>query len=90
MRVEQTYKWRIQWTKRWSTTNFHCTEEQIRKEHPEAIRVPGTLVEHQIPETEAEKLECLRVTSTGFLTNHNQYHAPHPFASSIDPNDVPF
>lgn len=44
MHIEYLYKWRIQRAEQWTTTR-HCTEEEIKAEHPEAIRLPGTLIE---------------------------------------------
>ena len=37
-----------------SPTRYHCTEETIRKSHPEAIRVDNSLVVKWIPETPEE------------------------------------
>ncbi|CAN5206431.1 hypothetical protein BH09PSE6_BH09PSE6_30430 [soil metagenome] len=37
---ERIYLWRVQDVKgRWITTRFRCTEDEIRKQHPEAQRV---------------------------------------------------
>ena len=49
MHIEYLYKWRIQRANQWTTTP-HCTEEEIKAEHPEAIRLPGTLLERKIPD----------------------------------------
>jgi hypothetical protein len=35
----------MQWLGKWTTTRHHCTEEDIRVEHPEAVRMEGTLIE---------------------------------------------
>lgn len=52
-RVEK-WKWRIKWGGRWTTTTIARTEEDIRVEHPEAEKVPGTMVLIELPETEDE------------------------------------
>jgi hypothetical protein len=46
------------------TTRFHCTEEQIRLEHPEAERVEGTLIVREVPETAAEIASMQRANSS--------------------------
>ena len=51
MKTEIQYLWRIKWFRRWTTTGHHCTEDQIRKEHPEAVRIDATRRELQIAET---------------------------------------
>jgi hypothetical protein len=38
-------------------TRYHCTEDEIRIEHPEAERIEGTLIERWIPETPEEVAE---------------------------------
>lgn len=48
MRTEEHWRWRIKWGGRWKTTRITYTEEHIRKEHPEAIRIEGSLVVQQI------------------------------------------
>ena len=49
MQVEYLYKWRIQRGGQWTTTH-HCSEDEVKSEHPEAIRLPGTLLERKIPD----------------------------------------
>jgi hypothetical protein len=53
--TEDTYRWKINWLGRWTTTRYQTTEAQIRVEHPEAIRVEGTLKLRQVPETDEER-----------------------------------
>ena len=36
---EEVYFWQIQWAGRWMTTFTRFTEEAVRKEHPEAVRI---------------------------------------------------
>lgn len=67
MKVEELWRWRIQWNKRWCTTRYDCTEEAILKQHPEAIRVEGTLIKRTVPETEAERREAHYVGLVGHL-----------------------
>lgn len=55
MKIEQTYRWRVQWMGRWTTTRHHCTEEQIRREHSEAQRLDDTLIVREVAETPQEQ-----------------------------------
>jgi len=54
MKIEHHYRWRTLWNGKMSPTRHHCTEEQIRKSHPEAVRIEGTLIVREIPETDEE------------------------------------
>ena len=54
MRTENTYLWRISWNGGKRTTRHHCTEEHIRREHPDAVMIPGSLVVVELPETPDE------------------------------------
>ena len=65
MRLEEHYRWRHLWLDKWTTTRFHCTDEEIRVEHPEAERVEGTLIERWIPETEEERATHDRAMKPG-------------------------
>lgn len=67
MKTEVQYRWRIQWCGRWTTTGYHCTEEHIRHEHPEAQALLDTRRELQIPQTPEEMTEQLRRTDTSKL-----------------------
>lgn len=51
------YRWRVWWIKKWITTSYHTTEEDIRVEHPEAEPVPGTERYLNVPETPQEIAE---------------------------------
>jgi hypothetical protein len=57
MRIENVYRWRYFDAARGKhfTTRYHCTEEAIRAEHPDAVPVPGSLEVRGIPEAEAEQ-----------------------------------
>ena len=67
MKTEVQYRWRIQWCGRWTTTGYHCSEEHIRHEHPEAQVLPDTRRELQIPETAEEHAEQMRRVDTSKL-----------------------
>lgn len=70
MKEKITYLWRTKWAGKWGTTRFHCTEEHIRKEHPEAVCLPDTKRVQLIPETPEEFAAQQRANCTGgFLNN---------------------
>ena len=70
MKTETTYLWRIKWAGRWTNTKYHCTEEHIRKEHPEAVCLVESERVQQIPTTAAE-LQAIQAenSTSGFLSN---------------------
>lgn len=39
---EEAYFWRIQWAGTWMLTYRRFSEREIRREHPEAIRIEGS------------------------------------------------
>lgn len=51
MRQEELWEWRIKWLGNWTTTMGGVTEEEIRKKHPEAIRVLGSRCVRQVAES---------------------------------------
>ena len=55
MKTEIQYRWRIMWLGHWATTGHHCTEEQMRREHPEAIRIDDSRRELNIADTFDER-----------------------------------
>ena len=59
MKIEIQYRWRIMWSGHWATTGHHCTEEQIRKEHPEAVRVDDSRRELRVAETFDERKHAM-------------------------------
>lgn len=63
MKTEEHYSWMILWCGKWKRTRYTCSEESIRKEHPEAKKIEGTMVIRQIAETDDELWR--RVGSTG-------------------------
>ena len=84
MKIEKQYFWKIQDLGKWRTTRFRCTEEHIKEDHPEAICIPGSLVELSVPETEEEMWERYRTNSTGgALMKHL------PSISQTEPPEAP-
>lgn len=67
MRTEVAYLWRIRWAGRWSTTPTHRTEIDIRREHPEAVRIEGSAIERTVAETPEEQAELARANSAQHL-----------------------
>jgi len=55
MKTEIQYQWRIMWLGHWATIGHHCTEEQIRKEHPEAVRIEESRRELRVADTFDER-----------------------------------
>lgn len=64
MKIEHTYRWMTKWNGKMSPTRYHCTEEQIRASHPEAVRIEGSLIVQEIPETEDEWRQRMRAVDT--------------------------
>jgi hypothetical protein len=54
MRNVEKWRWRISWAGRWMTTRAHFTEAEVRKQHPEAVRIDASRIVVTLPETEAE------------------------------------
>lgn len=65
MKRIETYRWRTRWAGRWTITRYHASEADIRVEHPEAERVPGTLIVREVPETEEELAAAAAAMSHG-------------------------
>jgi hypothetical protein len=55
---EEVYFWRIQWAGRWMLTTRRFTERDIRREHPEAIRVDESHQTVFTPETQQERMRA--------------------------------
>jgi hypothetical protein len=65
MRREEHYRWRCRGPGgKAFTTRYHCTENEIRVEHPEAERVEGTLVVRDVPETAEEYARVTQANSS--------------------------
>jgi len=68
MREEIQYRWRIQWAGRWTTTNHHTTEHQIKKDHPEAKCLEYTRRVQMVPESAQEANATVQTNFTsGFM-----------------------
>jgi hypothetical protein len=59
MQTEIQYRWRILWVGQWRTTSHHCTEEQIRKDHPEAVCIEASRRELKVAETFDERTNVM-------------------------------
>jgi hypothetical protein len=55
------WKWRIRWGGRMTTTRIHYTEAEIRRKHPEAVRVDGSRIVVELPDTEEERAAAMRL-----------------------------
>jgi hypothetical protein len=73
MREETTYLWRIKWAGRWVTTRHHCTDEQVRKELPEAICLHETKRVQQVPEIDDEMRAISKTNSTSAFMRSTDY-----------------
>lgn len=60
MRYVEKWLWKIRWAGRLTTTRVHFTEAEIRVEHPDAVRVDGSRIVAELPQTEAEILASQR------------------------------
>ena len=67
MKIENTYRWMTKWNGKMSPTRYHCTEESIRKNHPEALRIEDSLIVQEIPETDEEWQARLRAVDTAYI-----------------------
>jgi hypothetical protein len=55
MRAEEMWRWRIPGQHgNWAVTPHHTTEEAIRAEHPDAVRIEGTRIVMEVADTEQE------------------------------------
>jgi hypothetical protein len=61
VKLVEKYRWRIRWAGRTTTTRVHFTEAEIRAEHPEAVRVDGSRMLVDLPDTEAERAAALKI-----------------------------
>ncbi|MBC7707421.1 MAG: hypothetical protein H7274_26215 [Rhodoferax sp.] len=55
MKTQHYYIWKTLWNGKMTRSRHHATEEEIRKSHPEAVRVDNTLLVREIPETLEER-----------------------------------
>jgi hypothetical protein len=54
MKQIERWLWRYKWAGRMVTGRVHMTEEEVRREHPAAVRVDGTMRVVEEPETDEE------------------------------------
>lgn len=64
MKQVEKYLWRYRWAGRSVTSSFHMTEEEVRKAHPEAVKVPGSMKVFEVLETEEERRAAWKATDT--------------------------
>jgi hypothetical protein len=55
MRYVEKWRWKIRWAGRLTTTRIHFTDEEIRQEHPDAVRVDSSRILVELPVTQAER-----------------------------------
>jgi len=67
MKTVETYRWRIKWGGRWTTTRHQATEAEILTNNPEAVRVEGSLVMRQIADTPEELQQAFALTCATHL-----------------------
>lgn len=84
MHDEETWLWRIQWAGRWCNSRHQCTEEQIRKEHPEATRIEGSRRIQSLPDSQEEKDQLQYNNTSAFLSNR-----PRPDGSTMLLSEYP-
>jgi bifunctional non-homologous end joining protein LigD len=65
MKQVEKWHWRIKWGGRWTSTRIAFTEDQIRREHPEATRIDNTRIVVELPESEAEIQARMRPARRG-------------------------
>ena len=59
MRHEEVWLGRVRWGRRWVTTKYRCTLEQILIEYPEAVQVEGSMQVREVAETDEERVDAL-------------------------------
>jgi hypothetical protein len=62
-RVER-WLWRYRWAGRMVTGRVHMTAEEVKREHPDAVRVDGTMRIIEEPETAEEIRAAMQRTDT--------------------------
>jgi hypothetical protein len=60
MKTVEKWHWRIRWAGKQTTTRIHYTEDEIRREHPEAVRIDASRITMEVPETLAELDAAMR------------------------------
>jgi hypothetical protein len=67
MRLIERWQWRYKWTGRMVTSRVHMTEEEAKREHPDAVRVDETRRVDEEPETEEEQRAARMRTDTSSI-----------------------
>jgi hypothetical protein len=68
MKTAEKWLWRVRWAGRWTTTRIAYTEAEVRREHPEAVRIDESRVVVELPETEAEVDAAQRPANRGKMS----------------------
>jgi hypothetical protein len=55
LKTVQKWRWRTLWCGRMVPGSVHYTEAEMRERHPEAERIPGSMIPVEVPETDAER-----------------------------------
>jgi hypothetical protein len=72
MKQVEQYRWSIVWAGKRTTTRYHCTEEEIRVEHPEAQPLEGSRRVLHVPETHDEVAGRIQRLSTSTFQKHGK------------------
>jgi hypothetical protein len=54
MKLIERWQWRYKWAGRMVTGRVHMTRDEVMREHPDAVRVDGSLRVVEEPETDEE------------------------------------
>ncbi len=54
MMVEK-WRWRIRWAGRMVNGKMLLTWDEVSREHPEAVKIPGTMTLVDVPQTQEER-----------------------------------
>lgn len=65
MHQVEKWRWRIRWAGRWTTTRIPYTETEVRRAHPEAVRIEEMRILVDMPDTEAEIDAAMRPANWG-------------------------
>lgn len=67
MREEEVFLWRVRWVGKWVTTSCLTTEQSIRKEHPEAVKVESSRTLRMVPDTDEERRASMCTPARGLV-----------------------
>jgi hypothetical protein len=65
MQTVEQWQWWITWAGKRVRTRHHATEADIRQQHPDAERVPGSCIRREVPSTPAEAHAAMYTNATG-------------------------